>query len=105
MAPITSEVITSGAPQNGIFKTGTELMYGGQGKISTTTNLMTITELPNERGEVNDTGTKGNEAGGLDPPRLTDTNKEATGEDRTRIRLQNKRRRQRLKATQQPKSL
>ena len=80
-------------------------MYGGQGKTSTTTNLNIVTELPNTMGDLNDTGIAGNEAGGLDPPRLADTNKEATGEDRKRIRLQNKRRRQRLKATQQPKSL
>ena len=80
-------------------------MYGGQGKTSTTTNLNIVTELPNKMGDLNDTGIAGNEAGGLDPPRLANTNKEATGEDRKRIRLQNKRRRQRLKATQQPKSL
>ena len=65
MAPITSEVTTSGAPQNGTFKTGTELMYGGQGKTSNTTNLNNVTELPNERGDVNDTGIAGNEAGGV----------------------------------------
>jgi hypothetical protein len=107
MAPITSGVLTSGAPQNGIFKTGTELMYGGQGKITTTTttNLTTIKDQQLKRGDEKDTSTEENEPGGLAPPRLADTNDEATGDDRKTIRLQNKRRRQRLKATQQPESL
>jgi hypothetical protein len=105
MAPTTSEGTISGAPPNGTFKMGTELMCGGQGKITNTTNLMTVTAPQNERGDAKDTGTEEKEHRGLAPPRLADTNEEATGEDRKRIRLQNKRRKQRLKATQKPKRL
>ena len=104
--PATSQVTTSGAPPNGIFKTGTELMYGGQGKITSTTNLTTVTDTQNEMVDVLDTSTRATEpGGGLAPPRLIDTSEEATGDDRRKLRLQNKRRRQRLKATQQPQSL
>ena len=104
-APSTMGITMSGAPPNGIFKTGTELMYGGQGKITNTTNLTTVTETQNERDDVTDTGTGATEPCGLAPPRLIDTNEEATGDDRKKIRQQNKQRRQRLKATQQPQSL
>ena len=102
----TSQVTTSSTPPNGIFKTGTELMYGGQGKITSTTNLTTVTDTQNEMVHVRDTSMRETETGGgLAPPRISDTNEEATGDDRKKLRLQNKRRRQRLKDTQQPQSL
>ncbi len=94
--PARSQVTTSGAPPNGIFKMGTELMYGGQGKITSMTNLTTVTDTQNDMVDVMDTSTRVTEpGGGLAPPRLIDTKEEATGNDRRKLRLQNKRRRQR----------
>ena len=104
--PATSQVTTSGTPPNGIFKTGMELMYRGQGKVMSTTNLTIVTDTQNEMVDVMDISMRETETGGgLAPPRLSDTNEEATGDDRKKLRLQNKRRRQRLKDTQQPQSL
>jgi hypothetical protein len=104
--PATSQVTTSGTPPNGIFKTGTELMYRGQGKVMSTTNLTIVTDTQNEMVDVMDISMRETETGGgLAPPWLSDTNEEATGDDRKKLRLQNKRRRQHLKDTQQPQSL
>ncbi len=90
--PATSQVTTSGTPPNGIFKTGMEIMYRGQGKITSTTNLTTVTDTQNEMVDVTDTSMRETEpGGGLAPPRLSDTNEEATGDDRKKLRLQNKR--------------
>jgi hypothetical protein len=84
--PATSQVTTSGAPPNGIFKTGTELIFGGQGKITSTTNLTTVTDTQNDMVDVMDTSTRVTEpGGGLAPPRLIDTNEEATGNDRRKL--------------------
>ena len=94
-------------PPNDTFKTGTELMYGGQGKIQNTINLTRITD--NNRVCENhlfyrDECSITPQSAGLAPPTLEDTNMEVTGDDRKRIRKQNKRRKQCLKANQIPQS-
>ena len=81
-------------------------MYGGQGKIPNTNNLMTFNDPQREWCcDVRSIDTETAEMNGLAPPRLTGSNREATGDDRRTIRLQNKRRRQRLKAAQKFESL
>jgi hypothetical protein len=60
-------------------------MYGGHGKITNTTNLTTVAAPQNERGDAKDTGTEEKEPCGLAPPRLADTNEDATGDDRKKI--------------------
>jgi hypothetical protein len=99
--------IKGNTPPTDTFKTGTELMYGGQGKLTSTTNLTLIND--DSRAFEEDVTDKGTcsitpAVEGLAPPTLEDTNKEVTGDDRKRIRKQNKRRKQRLKAEQAPHS-
>ena len=90
-------------PPTDTFKVGTELLYGGQGKLMSTTNLMLITD--NSRafeGDITDQKTISIRPAieGLAPPTLEDPNKEVTGDDRKQLRKQNKQRKQRLKAEQ-----
>jgi hypothetical protein len=59
-------------------------MYGGQGKITSTTNLTTVTDTQNEMVDVTDTSTR-ETGGGLAPPRLSDTNEEAKVDDRKKL--------------------
>jgi hypothetical protein len=82
------------------FKTGTELLYGGQGKITETNNL---TQSNNER----DSGEGSSREtlyvmnyGGLAQPRLETMNTEVTGDDKGKLRKQNKKQKQHLKAIQ-----
>ena len=72
-------------PPTDTFKVGTELLYGGQGKLMSTTNLMLITD--NSRafeGDITDQKTISIRPAveGLAPPSLEDTNEDVTGEDR-----------------------
>ena len=76
-------------PPTDTFKVGTELMYGGQGKLMSTTNLTLITD--NSRafeGDITDQKTISiwPAVEGLAPPTLEDTNEEITGDDRKRLR-------------------
>ena len=82
------------------FRTGTELLYGGQGKNTSTNNL---TQSNNNRdSKETPTTAKHNVMtyGGLAEPRLDSINKEVTGDDKGKLRKQNKKRKQNLKATQ-----
>ena len=72
-------------PPTDTFKVGTELMYGGQGKLTSTTNLTLITD--NSRafeGDITDQKTISIRPAveGLAPPSLEDMNEEVTGDDR-----------------------
>ena len=86
------------------FQTGKESLYGGQGKKPNTSNL---NETKNER-EPDEASTTGKynvmSDGGLAEPRLGNMNKEVTGEDKGKLRKQNKQQKQHLKATQQQES-
>ena len=115
----------SDKPPSDLFKTGTELMYGGQGKTTNNVNLMPVSAQTNK--ETSDTDfrvhpdtnfcvgnvTQKNEETsdtdfrihpntnfrvenvtnineGLDQPRLDETNAEVTGENKGKLRTQNK---------------
>ena len=83
------------------FQTGKELLYGGQGKKPNTSNL---NQTKNERESEEASTTEQHNAmiyGGLAEPRLGNMNKEVTGEDKGKLRKQNKQQKQHLKATQQ----
>ncbi len=89
-------------PKTDIFNTGKELLYGGQGKFkSNSTNLTMNNETIRDNGDVTTTVPALTGLKGLEPPRLEDTNREVTGEDKCRLRKQNKHRKRRRKATQQ----
>jgi hypothetical protein len=94
----------SDRPPSDIFKTGTELMYGGQGKNTNNFNLMPVNAQRNdETSDIKlDNVTNTNE--GLDQPRLGETNAEVTGEEKRKLRTQNKKRKQRLRAAQVPQN-
>ncbi len=86
------------------FKTGTELLYGGQGKITNTNNL---TQSNNERDSEEASTTETHYVmnyGGLAQPRLETMNTEVTGDDKGRLRKQNKKQKQHLKAIQKQES-
>ncbi len=86
------------------FKTGTKLMYGGQGKNTNNVNLRPIiAQRNNQISAISlNNGTKTNK--GLDQPRLDETNAKVMGEDKRKLRVQNKKRKQLLRATQAPQS-
>jgi hypothetical protein len=90
-------------PKTDTFKTGPELLYGGQGKINNNINLTPNTATPGDEGGITTASTINTAIGheSLEPPRLKDTNKEVTGDDKRHLRKQNKHRTWRLKATQQ----
>ena len=94
-------------PPTDIFKTGAELLYGGQGKLTNTTNLTQITNdarTCDDEDTNRDTSSNKHAGDGLAPPTLTDTNTEVTGDDRKQLRKQNKRQKQLRKAEQTPTS-
>jgi len=96
----------SNEPPSDLFKTGTELMYGGQGKTTNNFNLTPVTAQTNketsENEETSDTefrvhpdtnfrvNNKTNITEGLDQPRLDETNAEVTGENKRKLHTQNK---------------
>jgi hypothetical protein len=84
------------------FKTGTELMYGGQGKILGINHLITnkIPPRTNDEHTAND-GTLSTTNGGLAQPLLEYMNGEVTGDDKQQLQKQNKRKKRLLKALQQ----
>ena len=89
----TKGITESGTGPQDTFKPGMELMYGGQGKITNTTNLTTVTKTPTARtGET--------EYGGLAEPGLDDTGTGVGGDEKGKLRKQNKRLKQQLKAAQ-----
>jgi hypothetical protein len=86
------------------FQTGTELLYGGQGKKPNTTNL---NQSNNKRDSEEASTTEKNNVmtyGGLAEPRLGNMNKEVTGDDKGKLRKQNKQQKQHLKAIQRQES-
>ena len=80
----------SDRPPSDIFKMGTELMYGGQGKNTNNVNLTPVIAQPNEQTSAItlSNGTKTNE--GLYQPRLEETNAKVTGKDKQKLRKQTK---------------
>jgi hypothetical protein len=94
--------VDQGEPsKTNIFKTGKELLYGGQGKFNSNSNLTLNNETIRDNGDVTTTVPALTGLKGLEPPRLEDTNREVTGEDKGRLRKQNKHCKRRQKATQQ----
>ena len=93
-------------PPNDMFQTGTELLYGGQGKTMCNNNLTPVSSETSDKSSVvaSDIATHMHE--GLDQPRLEETNAEVTGSDKRLLCLQNKRHKQRLRprAAQLPQS-
>jgi hypothetical protein len=83
-----------------IFNTRTELMYGGQGKSTNNISLTSVTATRDNGENVTDKSTSTTIHGGLDHPRLDDTNEEVTREGKCKLRKQNKQREQMLKAAQ-----
>ncbi len=83
-----------------IFKTGTELMYGGQGKSTNNITLTSVTATRDNGENGLDKSTNRTTHGGLDHPRLDDTNEEVTGEGNRKLRKQNKQHKRKLKAAQ-----
>jgi hypothetical protein len=84
------------------FKTGTELMYGGQGNTLDKNNLTTNkipTRTKNEH-TAND-GILSTTHGGLAQPLLDHTNGEVTGDNKRQLQKQNKRKKRLQKALQQ----
>jgi hypothetical protein len=86
------------------FKTGKELMYGGQGKNMYNNNLTTVSAQTINKNSAITSDIATNTYEGLDQPRLDETNAEVTGDDKRRLRIQNKRRKQQLRAAQPPQS-
>jgi hypothetical protein len=93
-------------PKTDTFKTGPELLYEGQGKINNNIKLTPNTATPGEEGGITNASTTtmimGHE--GLEPPTLEDTNEEVRGDDKRRLRKQNKQQKRRLKVAQQWRS-
>ena len=83
-----------------IFKTGTKLMYGGQGKNTNNISLTSVTATMDNGDNAMDESISRTLHGGLAQPRLDDTNEEVTGEGKCKLQKQNEQRKQRLKATQ-----
>ncbi len=94
----------SDIPTNNIFKTGMELMYGGQGKVTNNISLTSVTTTRENGENVMSESTSRTTHGGLDHPRLDDTNEEVMGEGKLKLRKQNKLRRKQLKAAQRLQS-
>jgi hypothetical protein len=75
----------SDRPPSDMFKTGTELMYGGQGKTTNNFNLTPVNAQRNDETsaiKLLDNVTNTNE--GLDQPRLDKTNAEGNGGGQTK---------------------
>ena len=83
------------------FQTGTELMYGGKGKILDSTNR-TINIIPMRTHDEHtaNAGALSATYGGLAQPLLSNMNGEVTGDDRQQLRRQNKSKRQLLRSVQ-----
>ena len=74
---------------NNIFKTGMELMYGGQGKVTNNISLTSVTATKDNAENVKNESTNRTTHGGLDHPHLDDTNEEVTGEGKQTLHKQN----------------
>ncbi len=83
-----------------IFKTGMELMYGGQDKNTNNIILTSVTATMDNGDTAMDESIIRTRHRGLDQLHLEDTNEEVTGEGKHKLRTQNKQRKQRLKAAQ-----
>ncbi len=94
----------SNNPPSNRFKTGTELMYVGQGKNANSVNLTPVIEPRDKQTSaiISYNVTKLNE--GLNQPRLDETNDEVTGEDKQKLRKQTKKRKRQLRSMQPPNS-
>jgi hypothetical protein len=76
-------IVTRDETPKTTFQPGTELLYGGQGQITSTNNLIQLTK--------SDANIIPAEYRGLAEPRLDDMDKEVTGDDKGLLRTQNKR--------------
>ena len=94
----------SDKPPSDLFKTGTELMYGGQGKNTNNFNLTPVSAKMNDEISAINIANLVTSNEGLDQPRLDETNAEVTGDDKQKLRTQNKKRKQRRRAVQVPQS-
>ncbi len=94
----------SDRPPSDIFKTRTELMYGGQGKNTNNFNLTPVSAQMNDEISAINVANMTNTNKGLDQPRLDETNAEVTGDDKRKLRTQNKKCKQQLRAVQVPQS-
>ena len=92
------------SPPDRTFKTGTELLYGGQGKTNSIIKLMPDCDTQEKEGTMMSASNIRTRNGGLNQPMLDDTNEEVIGDGKRRLRIQNKQRKRRLKATQQQES-
>ena len=90
----------SDRPPSDIFKTRTELMYGGQGKNTNNFNLTPVSAKMNDESSAINVADLVTSNEGLDQPRLDETNAEVTGDDKQKLRTQNKKRKQRRRAVQ-----
>ena len=68
-----------------IFKTGTELMYKGHGKNTNNISLTSVTTTMDNGDNATDKSIIRSQHGGLDQPRLDDTNEEVTGEGKCKL--------------------
>jgi hypothetical protein len=87
-----------------MFQTGTELLYGGQGKTMCNNNLTPVSPKTCDTSSVVAVDIATHAYGGLDQPRLDKTYTEVTGDDKRLLCIQNKWHKQRLRATQTPQS-
>jgi hypothetical protein len=78
----------SNRPPSDIFKTGTELMYGGQGKNTNNFNLTPVSAKRNDEISAINVADVVNTNEGLDQPRLDETTAEVTGEEKRKLRIQ-----------------
>lgn len=88
-------IVTRDETPTTTFQPGTELLYGGQGKITSTNNLIQLNDI--RESEANNIPP---DYGGLAEPRLDDTDKEVTGDAKGLLCKQNKKQKQRQKAAQ-----
>jgi hypothetical protein len=84
----------SDRPPSDIFKTRTELMYGGQGKNTNNFNLTPVSAKMNDEISAINIADLVTSNEGLDQPRLDETNAEVTGNDKQKLRTQNRKRKQ-----------
>ena len=79
-------------------------MYGGQGKNTNNFNLTPVNAKMNDEISAINVANMSNTNKGLDQPRLDKTNAEVIGDNKQKLRTQNKKRKQRLRAAQVPQS-
>jgi len=79
-------------------------MYGGQGKNTNNFNLTPVSNKTNDASSATNVADLVISTEGLNQPRLDETNAEVTGDDKHKLRKQNKKRKQQRRAVQLPQS-